>query len=390
MVWRAGVYMNSRFFIKNLTIAVIMLLLFAVPTTATEFRQGDNIAITSDQVIDDDLVVVGGTIVIDGTVNGDLIVAGGTVKISGTVNGDVIAAGGTLTIGGNVADDIRIVGGNIEIDGFVGDNAMIFGGNIAVGEGSHIGGDLNVGGGNVEIYGGVDGNVVGGGGNIKLAGEIGGDVSLNSDNVIKVLPSAKIKGNFDYSSKVSAEIPENIVIGEITHKIPTEPAPKKAFESPILSKLWGFLSLLVVGIIIVSFAPRLTLQVHNTILTSFWKSIGVGFLFLIVVPILSIILLVTIIGIPVALIILISYVIALYVSKVFVGFSLGQIILERLKKEPKSLIWPLAIGLLLIALVTSIPVIGFFVSLGCVVLGFGALLTVQRGIYHELKSKQVI
>ncbi|MDI6902473.1 MAG: hypothetical protein QMC77_01895 [Methanocellales archaeon] len=336
------------------------------------------------------ILMRGGTIVIDGIINGDLIAAGGTVKISGTVNGDVIAAGGTLTIGGSVADDIRIVGGNIEIDGFVEDNAMIFGGNIAVGEGSHIGRDLNVGGGNVEIYGDVGGDLDGGGGNIKLAGTIGGDVSLSSDNVIKVLPSAEIKGNFDYSSKVSAEIPENTVMGKITHKIPTEPAPKKAFESPILSKLWGFLSLLVVGIIIVSFAPRLTLQVHNTILTSFWKSIGVGFLFLIVVPILSIILLVTIIGIPVALIILVSYIIALYVSKVFVGFSLGQIILERLKKETKSLIWPLAMGLLLIALVTSIPVIGFFVSLICIVLGFGALLMVQRGIYHELKAKQVI
>ena len=60
--------------------------------------------------------------------------------------------------------------------------------------------------------------------------------------------------------------------------------------------------------------------INKTIKKSFWKSLGIGFLILVAVPIASVILLVTVIGIPLAVIAVLAYVILLIVSRVFFAF----------------------------------------------------------------------
>jgi UDP-3-O-[3-hydroxymyristoyl] glucosamine N-acyltransferase len=49
--------------------------------------------------VDDDVILNGNAVVMDGVVNGLLLASGNTVTINGTVNGDVIALGSQVTIG---------------------------------------------------------------------------------------------------------------------------------------------------------------------------------------------------------------------------------------------------------------------------------------------------
>jgi len=49
--------------------------------------------------VDDDVILNGNAVVMDGVVNGSLLASGNTVTINGTVNGDVIALGSQVTIG---------------------------------------------------------------------------------------------------------------------------------------------------------------------------------------------------------------------------------------------------------------------------------------------------
>ncbi len=58
----------------------------------------DDGKIGTDEVIDDDVLVEGDHVVVDGTVNGILFAFGETVTINGKVNGDVFAAGSTVEI----------------------------------------------------------------------------------------------------------------------------------------------------------------------------------------------------------------------------------------------------------------------------------------------------
>ncbi|HID27667.1 MAG TPA: hypothetical protein EYP22_07615 [Methanosarcinales archaeon] len=338
---------------------IFLSLLFSVPVSATEFKSGGTVVIPSSQIIDDDLVTAGGNVDIDGTINGDLIVAGGNVKIAGYVNGSVIATGGVLEVTGRVANDIVAMGGTIEINNSVLDNALLAGGTVILGRAGSIGKDLYVGAGIINI-----------------AGYVNGNASLNSEHLI-VQPSAKIQGNLEYTSEKIITIPEGVVEGTTRHILP-KPKTEGLYKLGIFLKVIGFFAIVLIGILLTKLAPRNMMQIADTMRKSFWKCMGIGVVCLIVIPIISLILMITLIGFPLGLIILALYIIAIYLAKIFVGLLLGQTILEKIKKPSTSLIHPLVIGILLLTLLASIPYIGFLIILAYVILGLGALFILVK------------
>lgn len=339
---------------KYIFLLFIFILIFSVPVSATEFKSGGKVVIPSSQIIDDDLVTAGGNVDIDGTINGDLIVASGNVKIAGYVNGSVIATCGVLEVTGRVANDIVAMGGTIEINNSVLDNALLAGGTVILKEYGSIGKDLHVGAGIINI-----------------AGLVGGNASLNSEHLI-VQPSAKIQGNLEYTSEKTAIIPEGVVEGTTKHILPIS-KEEGFYQLGISLKVIGFFAIVLIGILLTKLAPKQMMQIADTMRKSFWKCIGIGVVCLIVIPIVSLILMITIIGLPLGLIILALYIIAIYLTKIFVGLLLGQTILEKIKKPSTYLILPLVIGISLLTLLASIPYLGFLIILAYVILGLGAL-----------------
>ena len=79
--------------IRPLIIVAVLLALVglfaAAPARAADPRGGDQIVIGRDEVVADDLYLVGNTVTIDGTVKGDLVAFASQVTINGTVEGDV-------------------------------------------------------------------------------------------------------------------------------------------------------------------------------------------------------------------------------------------------------------------------------------------------------------
>src|ERR671920_837915 len=82
----------------------------APPRGGGETRSGDEVVISPDEVLDDDLYVTANRVVVDGTIRGDLVAFGQSITVDGTVEGDLIAAGQSVEIGGTVEDDARIAG----------------------------------------------------------------------------------------------------------------------------------------------------------------------------------------------------------------------------------------------------------------------------------------
>jgi len=71
----------------------------------------DDGKIGANEVIDDDVLVEGDAVVVDGTVNGILFAFGETVTINGKVNGDVFAAGSTVEISSTAEIDGNVFAG---------------------------------------------------------------------------------------------------------------------------------------------------------------------------------------------------------------------------------------------------------------------------------------
>jgi len=81
-------------------ILLVSLLTIFISSSALAFdlRQGETVTVASGEVVNDDLYIASGDIIIDGTVNGDIFAIGRSITINGRVNGGVSFGGQTATI----------------------------------------------------------------------------------------------------------------------------------------------------------------------------------------------------------------------------------------------------------------------------------------------------
>ncbi len=367
-----------------LTLLFLSAILICAPATATEMVAADHqYNLGGGEVLEDDLIVAGGTIMINGDVSGDLIAAGGNIEVAGRVDDDAWITGGSLIIDGEIGDDLRAAGGDIRLRGSVADNAMIAGGTVTASSNSDVGGDLDVAGGSIEIAGHVGSDLSCGGGSVVIGGAVDGNATIYADK-IQILQSARIQGDLEYTSDKEIEIPAGTVIGDVVYKR----SAKKVEDiySKITSSILSFLSILLIGLLMVRFTGNTTIKVSDTITTQVLKSLGSGVLLLIAIPLIALILMITVIGIPLGLIVLFAYIVILYISKIFVGLAIGRRILTYAKQEISSPYWHLVVGLIVIAFATRIPLVGFLISLIVILAGLGALVMTWKSMYDGSKG----
>jgi hypothetical protein len=379
--------MNTKNLFKILIIVFIFNIIFPAITSASEFKAGDRLVITKDEVINDDIYFAGSSIIVDGTINGDLVAAGGEIRVTGTINGGIIAAGGSILVDGNVTNDIRAAGSEVRIGGDVGDNVLAFTGQFFLEKNAKIARDLTLGAGNAVIEGTVNGNINGGVSYLEMRGATKGNVTVNIENNIKIFPGATIGGDLDYTAPGQGEL-SGIVSGKTTYK--ETPVKKEDLMSNITSEIIGYLWLLMIGIVSLMFAPELTQKNSDTVSVKPLKNLLWGLIFLIITPIVVILLLITIIGIPLSLIVLIIYTIFLYISRIYVGFWVGQYVLKKLHKETRFKVLTMALGLLIVLIGINLPIIGIFIHLVILLLGLGAIILSEYDVYQKLKEQKFV
>jgi hypothetical protein len=139
--------------------------------------------------------------------------------------------------------------------------------------------------------------------------------------------------------------------------------------------VWNLFSALSVAVLFLAIAPRFAQKVSDTIAERPWVSLGLGLVLVITVPFTCLLVLATVVGIPLSMIVGLLYGIALYVSPMFVGLLVGQLVLQRTTRETErpSPYLSVALGLFLLYLVLMLPFLGWFVYVLSMVTGLGAL-----------------
>jgi cytoskeletal protein CcmA (bactofilin family) len=353
---------------------VATLMLFSHTATAyTTIESGDTVVI--DEVIDDDVIVAGGTVIIDGTINGDVIVAGGMVEINGNIEEDLIVAAGDVQINGRVGDDIRVASGTLAIYGEVQDDVISFAGETVLADTGYIGGDFSAGSGEITISGDVGGNVKASAEEITIHGNIGGDAELNAEE-INISPDASIAGNLEYKSKSETKIEEGIV-GNNVHYSEMESHKDGGIVSSLLSGLISYLGLVLIGLIGLAIWPEYMENIAAKTSESPGMAFLTGLLVLIVAGILTILLFVTIIGIPLGLILLITLAVMLYVSRIIASIWIGRHLLSKMGKSTRTMN-EMAFGLLILLLASAIPIIGGLIYLAATLIPLGNIYMTAR------------
>jgi cytoskeletal protein CcmA (bactofilin family) len=361
-------------------VAVWILLIFN-SANATQFKSVDNFFFPDTSRIEDDLIIAGGNIKLDGTIEGDLISASRYLVQNGLVTGSLNSAAQNLEILGVVNGSVRGFAQNVNINGQLNQNLITFCSSLNIRSDADIAKDAAVFAGELTLDGKVGGDLKGSVGTLIISGEVGRDVSITADN-ITLMPTARILGNFKYKSVKPAKIESGAsVSGETTWtKKVSKKESKNAFSAKsLITKTLFLLALMITGIVLSLLCKQNAYQAKKTVGEAFLKTMGLGFIFIICIPIAIIILLITVIGIPLAVISLFAYLILIYIAKIPVAAFLGDRIIKALGKEGEpSFIWSMILGLVVLTILLNIPYLKWLIYFVVLFTGFGAILLSQR------------
>ncbi len=327
------------------------------------------------------------------TVASDLFAAGKIVEITGLVTGNAFVAGQLVELEhGRIAGDLFTAGETVTLEQEVGSDLYIVGGACRIERDAVVTGNVYVGCGDVVVEGTVGGSIVGGGGEVTLDGPVGGDVELET-GAIKIGPGAEIRGDLTYRAPDEAQIDGGAVIGGTVdftraedyeeggcHAEHHEQHQGPGFFGFWLGHTWSFLGALVVGFVLIALLGATARRPVAALLDEPGKSLGIGFVLLFAVPIGAVIAIALILSLPLGVITLMLYGVAVYVAALIPAMALGRMILERsFGKDDPSPYAALALGLVILHLLFAIPIFGFLIHVVAASAGLGAMFRLAGG-----------
>ncbi len=361
----------------------IAVLLVVSSSFGTQFRTADNVFFPDTAIINDDLVTVGGNIKLDGIIEGDLISASRSLVQSGLILGSLNAVAQDVDVLGEVKGSVRVFAQNINVNGTVDRNLVAFGYSVDVKPGAQIHKDITAFCGKMTLDGKLGGNLKGSMGELVISGVVNQDVSVEADK-ITLMPTARVLGNLKYKSEKEAKIESGAqVSGEIVWtelKTTKDKKPKSIFTGkPIIPEILFLLALMVTGVVLTLICRKDAYQAKQAVADSFLKTLALGFVVMVCVPIAVIILIVSVIGIPIAAIAFFAYAVLIYIAKIPVATFVGEKIIKALGKEGQpSLIWSMLFGLVVLTLALNIPYLDWLIYFLVLFTGFGAIITSQK------------
>ena len=342
-----------------------------------------------------DTYVAGGSVRIDKPVVGDLIAAGGNLDIDAPVAGAALLAGGNLRVTAQVEHDIFAGGGRVILDAPIGRNLRAAGGQLDLGPMATVNGNATVAGGRVTLRGAIKGSLHVAGGQVTIDAPVGGDVVATTGQ-LTLGPNARIGGKLRYYSGNEVKRDPAAQVGNVERG----PLPGRGASAALhreggwgaragartvgLGWLWT-LGLMAIAALLVGTMPVAAKRVAHALRARPGLSLLWGFIALVCIPVAVLLLAITIVGIPLALLALLLYGVLLLVGYVASAVGLGQWALLRFKAEAADRnAWRIAsamAAMLVLALLGSLPWVGGLVALLAVLAGMGAiaLLLAPRG-----------
>ena len=252
------------------------------------------------------------------------------VRAGETRDGDVVALGGSVVVDGTVTQDVTAIGGDVVINGTVGHDVTSVGGRVTLGPHASVGHDV-----------------------IVVAGSISRD------------PKAQIGGQ--------------VVYGQPTVPFAAASGSRLAQLSR-LSLAFGIaiaIAITIIALVLLLVFPRQLQTTGATVARRPLETLAVGCGGTIAGLAIAIVLVITVIGIPVSLAVIVAMTAGWLFGWAAIFVTTGQRVLRALH-GPRHLIPGLLIGALLVGILANIP------GLGVVVILVGGSLALGAAIYSRL------
>ncbi len=365
-----------------LLLSTIFICLPATPASAkVQYSEGE-VVVAKNEVVSDDLYIAGKTVRIEGRVEGDLYIAGEYIFVTGDITGDTTAVGNDITVEGAIGQDAYLVGRTISLKrAKVSDSLHVAGQNITISSDTILGGSLLGAGSNIRSDATIARSLMLAGatlyhnapvlGEARLAGEdltLGPKTSVSKDLTYYLSPEV---GTIDNQAQVKGNT--NVV---------TEPAEwrqKQALDAQnrrnfgYLWRLSSYLGMLLVGGVAIWLLKKPLNSAVNSLNIRSLNSLGAGLLVTILTPPALVILMLTMIGLPLALLTIPLYLLLLYAGKLVAALALARSLFGTATVTKTTPLFEMFVGVTALHLLKLIPVGGYFVSLLATWIGVGAI-----------------
>ena len=361
-----------RKIIVAITIVVAAFFLFFTGGVSAKVLSNESglVTVSETEVVNDDLFVRAATVEVDGTVSGDVYIAAQSVKISGTINGNLYIAAQTVNVAGTVNGSVYIGAQNVTLTSArIEDSVLVGCQSLTTDDKTLTGGSILAGAETIQVNSQIKRNAFLAAGNLT----VGSNAVIGKDLYYAVGQ----KGG-------EADISKSAKVGGTVHKAET-PKPQPRVETVqkqipailraagITGSIIAYLGALVIGFIYFKLFGKHLSKTTGTITSSLWKSLGVGFLITVAFIPAIIVLLLTVIGIPVAGLAVLILLLFIYLSKIVVGSVLGAWVSKRMKWKMPTY-GAFALGLAIIYILRYVPFLGGIVGVIVLWIGVGSLV----------------
>jgi cytoskeletal protein CcmA (bactofilin family) len=350
------------------------------PAGAQEAEAGAVVTIPSGEVREGDLYTAGESVRIDGRLAGDLVAAAQRLLVNGQIDGDLFAVGRTIDLRGPVGDSTRIVGDQLTVNATI-DGDLIAGGNrLRLLEAAVIRGGVVAAASSVEIEGTVEKNLRVAAGEIVVRGTVSGDANLIADR-LELAPGARIDGDLDYRARIPLS-PEAAarVAGTVRYEeaVDGDDEDDDSALGSVLFWSWQTGAALLAGLLAVALFRRVVQELVTAIAGATTLGALLGFGAFLIVPVSAVVAMATLVGLPIGLIAMLLFGVALYVAKLPIAVWAGGRLLALAGRPDASSYAAMAVGILVLYLLFAIPWIGWLMWLAAAWLGFGAMVLAGR------------
>ena len=332
----------------------------------------DTYVLPAGQTIDNDLIVAGEIVRIEGTVNGDLIVAARLVEVSGSITGDILGFAEEIDVTGTVAGNVRTASRSLDIEGIVEGNVTAAGEILRVGPGAQVQGSFTAAGKKTILAGPVERDLLIAAQTLQIDSRVGGSALLAGEE-LAIGDGAVVEGAIQFYGEREPEVSP---AAKLASPVSFEPVEEDEEGGSRLSWLAHFVyfwaAAFVLGTAFVLIGPGAAEAITAVHLPKHGRSLLVGLLSVGGVAALAFGLMITLVGLPLGLVTLFFWILGLYVAQVYAGLYIGREILGR-PTDRSQLLVRLAVGLLAIHIGKSVPYVGHLVTLAVALWGFGAL-----------------
>ena len=377
---------TRRAAVTGLLAAVLTVL--ATPGEAFVVRSSDDgVVVPAGDTIDDTLIASGDRIVVEGTVTGDVIAGARHIVILGRVGGNLVGWAQYVEVDGEVGGSVFASGQEVTVRGAVGGGVHAFAQDVRVIKGSRVAGSVASFSQTLAVDGVVERDVQFRGAEVDVTGTVRRDLDVEGMR-ITLGAGSRIGGGL--TAKVVDPDDLRVEPGATLGRAPEvrlwnegpSPSPYLTGTFYLRQTLW-LLAAFLTGWLLFRLAPGASVVRFETPAAAI-RTLGVGLLCVCAAPMAAVIAAVTLVGLPVAVVAIGLWALAIYLAKIPVALFLGRTILGPSGRG--GLVPALLVGLLAVFVAVELPFVGWVIDLALTLIGVGVLCTWVLGAYRASRT----